>query len=439
MNNILIVEDDPTTSLLLSSYLEKEKLTSHIVDNGFDALDYIRNNSVDIVLMDLGLPDINGIELITEALQIDKTIEIVVVTGESSADVALEAVRLGAKDYLVKPITGERLLITVKNITERIELNRKVKTLESQDGPQKNFKEFIGLSNHMQDVYSKIEAAAKNNEAVFIHGEHGTGKKLCAQTVHSLSEREDLPFETLDGQLLDNENAEIEFQNALAQASGGTLYIAHVASLPINVQRRLMKALEDDENNVRFIASSVQPALDSVKQGALREDLYYRLNILAITLPPLRQRGDDIDLLASFFLREYARDAQKGFKAFNANALALMKDHHWPGNVRELQNIVKNIVLMNDDAKVVTQRMLPKDVFRYNSQAANQNKAKTLTSGGGLFSSNLIIPIRDLEMMAIEHALEICNGNVQEAAARLKISPATLYRKKPSDEEKALS
>ncbi len=430
MTKILIVEDDPTASLLLTSFLEIEGKTSHAVETGYAALEYLQGNQVDIILMDLGLPDIEGLDLIKQALEVSLTSEIIVVTGERSADVAIEAIRLGAKDYLVKPITAERLLITVKNITERIELNRKVKILENEDQVQKNFNDFIGLSNIMQDVYAVIEAAAKSKENVFIHGEQGVGKTLCAKNIHELSDRADKPFITIDCELLDDEEdtAAQEIEDALLKAKNGTCYIAHIPNMPPKAQKRLMKFFEED-HNVRLICSAIDTALDKVKAGELREDLYYRLNILPITLPALRQRGDDIDLLASYFLRTSARKASKKFEMLNANVLALLRSYPWPGNVRELQNVIKSIVLLNQDTKVVTQRMMPKDMFEQNNTNDGQNNHQTPKTT--LFGGKDIIPIHDLEKMAIEHALKACNGNVQEAALRLKISPATLYRKRP--------
>lgn len=434
MTEILIVEDDPTASLLLTSFLETENIPSRAVENGHDAIEYLRNNVVDIVLLDLGLPDIKGLDLIQKVQETSTSAEIIVVTGESSADVALEAIRLGAKDYIVKPITAERLLVTVKNISERIELNRKIASLEHEDKLQKNFKDFIGLSNVMQDVYRAIEAAAQSSENVFIHGEQGVGKKLCAKSIHSLSQRGDQPFIVVDCNLLDEEesDATAELRDALVKAEGGTCYLAHIPALPEQAQKMLMKFFEQ-KHDVRLICSSRGAALDKVKSGHLREDLYYRLNILPITLPPLRERGEDIDLIASFYLREYARDATKNFEMFNANALALLRSFHWPGNVRELQNVVKSIVLLNQDTKVVTHRMIPKDIFEGDDSAAghNENTQQKTT----VFEGKDIIPIPDLEKMAIEHALKVCNGNVQEASLRLKISPATLYRKKPQKEQ----
>lgn len=428
----MIVEDDPTASVLLTSVLETEAIDSHVVDTGADALQYLENNSVDIVLMDLGLPDVSGLELISQALHVSQSTEIIVVTGESSADVALEAVSLGAKDYIVKPIQPERLLITVKNIAERIELNRKVQALENTDSREKNFNDFIGLSNIMQDVYQAIESSALSHENVFIHGEHGSGKSLGAKTIHDLSERADRPFAKIDCKLIDETKAEQELLDALDRSNSGTCYIADVAYLPKPAQMGLLKFIEDPHHDVRLICSSISSALNKVQQGELSEDLYYRLNILPISMPPLRQRGEDIDLLANFFLKQFAKQNQKSFTSFNGNALALMRDYHWPGNIRELQNIVKSVVLLSQDTKVVTQRMLPKDLFKFGSNAANQNNTDSYANGG-LFTGHEVIPIRDLEMMAIEHALAVCNGNVQEAALRLKISPATLYRKKPTD------
>lgn len=410
--------------------LETEAIDSHVVDTGADALQYLENNSVDIVLMDLGLPDVSGLELISQALHVSQSTEIIVVTGESSADVALEAVSLGAKDYIVKPIQPERLLITVKNIAERIELNRKVQALESGDSREKNFNDFIGLSNIMQDVYQAIESSALSRENVFIHGEHGSGKSLGAKTIHDLSDRADKPFIKLDCRIIDESTAEQDLRDALKSAEGSTCYVSGVTRLPKAAQKEFLRFIEGD-HDVRLICSSVTPALEKVQKGELSEDLYYRLNILPISMPPLRQRGEDIDLLANFFLKQFAKQNQKSFMSFNGNALALMRDYHWPGNIRELQNIVKSIVLLSQDTKVVTQRMLPKDMFNLGGYTSNKHNGDH--GGQGIFTGHEVIPIRDLEMMAIEHALAVCNGNVQEAALRLKISPATLYRKKPTD------
>ena len=431
MASVLLVEDDPAVGILLSEFLKSEGLITALAETGYEALDLAKQDNPDVVLMDLGLPDMNGLDLIREMQPVCKNAEIIIVTGHGDAVSAMQALNLGAKDYLVKPVEKERLIVTVKNALERVELGRKVRQLSGQSADSESNKFFgiVGASNTMRNTFKLIDMAAQSHESVLIAGEQGTGKALTARTIHEIGKLQDEPFKAMNCSLAHTDEDEHEILRGITEFEKGTLYLAHISELGQNLQSKILKILESDPA-FRIIASTSNTPLDEVKNKKLREDLYYRLNILPIDLPPLRQRGDDIMLLASYFLQRFSREMEKNFKDFDTPSIRILLGHHWPGNIRELQNVIKSIVSLNADEETVTARMFPRNLFDIGNETANENTQTTDRILKIPFTGEDIIPIRELEQMAISHALEVCEGNVQEAAIKLKISPATLYRKK---------
>jgi len=432
MNRVLIIEDEPTSALILKEYLSADKVEIEISETGYEALEAIQREAPDLILLDLGLPDINGLDLIGDIHKISPHSEIIVVTGEKSADSAIRAIHLGARDYLLKPIDKERLFISAQNAFDRIQLSRQLIALKDSDDKASSFHGMVGQSNNILEVFSTIETLSECDDTVLIIGEHGTGKTLCAQTIHNISARADNPFIKINCLTLHKDQTALELSKAIASAEGGTLYLSYITNLNNEAQNALFRLLDSD-NDVRIICGSSKSTLDAVKNGEFREDLFYRINVLPLQIPALRTRGKDIKLLASYFLEKSNQDKNKNFKEFDDLTMQVLNDHHWPGNVRELENLVHRIVTLNADGDVVTSSMLPMDLVNIsNREASNENKAEANNSSDNIFHGSEIIAIRDLEQMAIEHALAVCGGNVQEAALKLKISPATLYRKKPA-------
>lgn len=434
MRKILIVEDEPTSAILLKEYLKADNCEIHISETGYEALEAIQQECPDVVLLDLGLPDMNGMDLIPEIQKLSKHCEILIVTGEQSANSAIKAIKRGARDYLVKPIEQDRLRISVENAFDRINMARQLDGLQSEQGSiEIGFGDIVGRSSSMLELYKKIETLGKCDEPVFIYGENGTGKSLCARSIHDNGEHAANDFVKINCLSLSHSS----LIDACEKARDGktqpyTLHLQNIADLSAEDQADLLGMLDSDAN-FRLISTSSHPLLDDVHAGSFREDLYYRTHILPLDLPPLRQRAKDIGLLVNYFLSKFSAEYGKSFKEFDDLTLQTVHDYHWPGNVRELENLIKSIVTLNADTEIVHSSMLPQNILNLPQDAANQNNDEdTAPTADNLFQGERIVAIRDLEQMAIEHALNVCGGNVQEAALKLKISPATLYRKKPT-------
>ena len=431
LKSVLVIEDDPTAALLLKEFLAEDSRSVNVVETGYEALEEIQREAPEIILLDLGLPDVDGLDLIADIRRHASHSEIIVVTGEKSADSALKAIHCGARDYIMKPIDRDRLLTSVQNAFERITLARELRTLKQDEKSNAGFHGLVGRSAAMLDLYKAIENLAECDERVFITGEHGVGKTLCAETIHRHSSRKDKPFVKLNCLTLGRDFSASEFSKNVDAAEGGTLYFSYVTELCDEAQEAVFELLDSDKD-IRIMCSTPRSITDKLKDGTFRQDLFYRLNVLPLEMTPLRQRGEDVSLLANVFLKEFSQKQDKNFEEFDDMSVKILESHHWPGNVRELRNVVQSIVRLNNEGTVVTSSMLPKELVQASHVAANENdESSRPVSVDNLFEGMDVVPIPELEQMAIKHALDVCDGNVQEAALKLKISPATLYRKRP--------
>jgi DNA-binding NtrC family response regulator len=317
-----------------------------------------------------------------------------------------------------------------------------------------DFGGFIGISPPMQIVYDIIENAAKSNATVFITGESGTGKEICAEAVHRYSKRSNAPFIAINCAAIPRELLESELfghvkgaftgavndrEGAVAQAYGGTLFLDEIAEMAPDMQTKLLRFLQNltyqkvggnkvERANVRIICATNRDPLDEIRQGRLREDLYYRLHVIPIRMPALRDRKSDIIDLADYFLKQYAREEGKQFRQFSPEAEKKLLAYSWPGNIRQLQNIVRGIVVMYD-RKIVSPDLLPPELddrHGYNGMADGAFQGTEMFPDHG----NDVTPLWKIEKYAIEKAIEVCDGNIPKAAAMLEISPSTIYRKK---------
>jgi len=430
MSYILIVEDDEATSLLLKTYLSDADLPVIIAETSHEALDVIKKDEPEVILLDLNLPDINGLDFIKNIIEYTKNAEIIVVTGEKGAEKALTAINAGAKDYMVKPVDKKRLLTTVTNSLERIELNRQIELLQTDQKSDQPLSQIIGASKTIKELHKIINQASKTTEPVLIWGERGTGKLLAAKTIHRLRNHADEQFNQINCALFPEDNEE-GFIQAISKPSD-TIFLRNLPDLPDKLQRLLLGMI-DEGNLPQVIWSCDTDPVITIREQKLRDDLFYRLNVVQIKVAALREREKDIIILADHFLRQHTKKEKKIFEDFTPKALDAFINYHWPGNILELSNIIKNIIIVNNDTKYIDIDLLPKHLL-------NETPASGLTDDisdteidtiESLFRGESIIPIRDLEEMAIRHALKICEGNIQKAATNLKISPATLYRKKP--------
>ncbi len=314
-------------------------------------------------------------------------------------------------------------------------------SLESGYNPgntqHKQFRGFIGTSVAMQAAYEKIENAAHSDETVFITGESGTGKKVCAQAIHRLGNCAHKPFISVNCATMS------DYEGALRQAVGGTLFLDEITEMDPGVQCKLLQFLEGysfqkagngEQADIRIICATNRNPLAEIAKRLFRQDLYYRLHVLSVYMPPLRERGEDVLDIALTLLRQYSHEEGRKFKAFGENAEFLLSAYHWPGNIRELQNIIKNIVVMNDE-DIVTDDMLPQVIVHDKRPPFRcmepTNSALSVVAGASASpAAQFVKPLVETEREAIEYAIAYCNGNIPNAAALLEVAPSTIYRKK---------
>ncbi|HEX4505604.1 MAG TPA: sigma-54 dependent transcriptional regulator [Alphaproteobacteria bacterium] len=458
---ILIVEDSRSLAHTCKLQLEAVGHLMLMAETGTEALDLLRTDTIDCVLLDLNLPDMDGMEILREMRQWPQAPATVVTTANAALTVAVEAVRLGAFDYLVKPFAGARLVTTVTNALSNVELKREVETFR-RTVEHAGFADFIGRSLPMQRVYRTIEAAARSSASVFITGESGTGKELAAHALHSHSPRATRQFVALNcgaipRDLLESTifghvkgaftGATADQDGAAARADGGTLFLDELGEMEMGLQTKLLRFIQTGtyervgegrsrHADIRFIAATNRDPLEAVREGRLREDLFYRLFVVPIAMPPLRDRGEDILLIARRFLEEFARAEGKEFKALTPEVEARLLAYSWPGNVRQLQNVIRNAVVLNDGS-VIAEAMLPalpepdqRGTPRPPMNGSMNGHAHPPVSADLPETSEAIVPLAEMERLYIERAIGLHDGNIQLAARRLGISPSTIYRKK---------
>ncbi len=455
---VLLIEDSLAQATAYTAFLTTVGYAVEHVPNGEAALTMLALSPPDIVVLDLCLPGIQGVEVLRHMRNSGLTQPVIVITDHVSVDTAVSAMREGACDFVTKPFGAERLRVTVANALRQIDLEDKVRTYK-ENYERDSFHGFIGASKPMQAVYRIIDSAAASRATIFITGESGTGKELCANAVHQESPRADGPFVAINcaaipGALMESEifghvkgsftGADAARDGAAVEAHGGTLFLDEICDMDLDLQAKLLRFVqtgtfrpvgssEERQVDVRFVCATNRDPLEEVRAGRFREDLYYRLHVVPVTLPPLRERREDILSIANYFLRRMAAEEGKRFSGYSVEAEELLRNYDWPGNVRQIENIVRSIVVLYD-AEVVTADMIPAPVNRSgmavigNGRRAGDSFADS--SAGGSDSPRPIRSLREMEKESIENAIAACDGNVSKAAALLGVSPSTLYRKR---------
>ncbi len=455
---VLLVEDDRLLAEAYMAFLEDLDCAFTHAETGQQALDAIDSVKPEIILLDLLLPDMNGIEVVRHVNAAALPVAVIVITSQASVNVAVEAMRAGAADFLVKPTSAERLIFTFQNVLERQQLKHTVATYEKTFA-REQFCGFFGRSPAMQAVYGIIDNAAASKATVFIIGESGTGKELCAEAIHSQSPRSAHPLVAVNCAAIPRDLLESEIfghvkgaftgavsdrDGAAAQADGGTLFFDEICEMDVALQAKILRFVQTgsfqrvgsnrtEKVDVRFLCATNRNPLDEVRAKRFREDLYYRLHVIPIELPPLSARDDDMLLIARRFLVELAQEEGKRFTRFSTQTEDIFRRHSWPGNVRELLNVLRNVVVLND-GEVVIPSMLPGLL----NTAPTQPVAPPIGAGGAAgfetrpdpMPGSEIRPLWLVEKQAIEEAVDVCGGNVLQAAARLGISDSTIYRKR---------
>ena len=432
----LIVDDDPGFLEGLTELVRREGFEVSTAVSVTQAREAMTANPPDILLVDLTLPDGSGLDLL-QGLEPEFAPEVVLITGRASVETAVESLRRGIADYLTKPVDFARVKIALGNVSRALEMRGEITTLRGELRKLGRFGPMVGSSPAMQKVYDLIGRVAATDACVLISGETGTGKELVAETIHRLSRRNRQPFlpvncGALSSHLIESElfghergsftGADKMHKGYFERAHGGTLFLDEVTEA-VDIQVRLLRALETStitrvggteqvKVDVRIVAATSRRVDEAVAAGKLREDLFYRLNVFPIRLPPLRERGDDIELLADSILTGLNREAETT-KHFTRACLDRLHRHSWPGNVRELQNVIRRaFILAEGDVGVDS---LPLEVNE-------QLSATSLVTRVGT-------PIAEVEKRLILATLEHCDGDKKKAADVLKISLKTLYNR----------
>jgi len=462
LSPVLLIEDNTMIADCYKGFLEDEPITWTHVETGGAALKYLQKTIPQVIVLDLGLPDINGIEIIKYVKQHQLNCAIIVTTGQNAIDIVIKVMRYGIFDFLEKPVQANRLIATL-NQALSVQQNRFLTNINSHSSPEKiqQYHQFIGASPPMQEIYQTIVQIAKGDATVLITGETGTGKELCADAIHQESRRQNKPFivfncadippNLMESQLFGHvkgafTGAETARAGAALTANGGTLFLDEIGEMDLELQKKLLRFVETNRFSqlgsdkvqtvdIRLISATNRHLPTEIKEGRFREDLYYRLKTIAIHLPPLRDRGDDVLLLAQKFLKKYTIQAKKSFQGFGIRAEKLLLHCKWLGNVRQLKSCIQSIVLMNEGNFVTSEMLiaiLSDDMSCEPDTITHVERPfqEKLNSFVTIKSNNIFRSFKEIEKDIILAAIQESGGNADGAAKLLKISSATIYRKK---------
>jgi len=458
---ILVVDDEPNLRRVLSALLARDDYDVHTAEDGEQALGVLNEHHIDMVVTDLRMPKIDGMELLRRVRAMDEELPVVIITAHGTVDNAVEALKTGAFDYITKPFdqTEVRTIVRKALRTRDLAATEATRQTESADASQDVRYGIIGVSNAIQDLYTVIERVADTPTTVLVTGESGTGKELVARALHENSSRRDKPFIKVNCAAIPRDLMESElfgyergaFTGAVGSkpgrfelAHGGTLFLDEIGTIPTEMQVKLLRALQESEFervggiktihvDVRLVAATNSDLRKEIELGAFRDDLYYRLNVVPIRLSPLRERADDIPLLVRHFLAKFNSRLNKNIVGIATDAEAALREHDWPGNIRELENVIERAVLFAD-AQEIQVADLPAELRqpsltpRPRASVTPPAAEVTTTSIEGL-KEQVKAAMNRLERELIQRALDQTAGNVTHAARLLKISRKGLQLK----------
>ncbi len=441
---ILIVDDDKNQALLLKKLLALEDYDAHVVHSGLAALETVKGGKYQLVLSDLRMPDLNGYALFQKVREIDPDVVFIILTAYGTIETAVDAIKNGVYDYIQKPVDSGQLARVFDRAMEVVRLRNENRTLREKVGAARKEVTIIGTSAPMQRLLEQVDMIARSDATVLIVGESGTGKELIANRVHFSSARHDAAFEKVNCAAIPENLLEDElfghekgaFTGAIASRRGrferahkGTLFLDEIAEMPGSLQVKILRVLQEREFerlggaetisvDVRLIAATNRNLEEQVQKGAFREDLYYRINVIPIRVPPLRERLLDVPLLAQHFLEKSSQKNKKAFRGFSPAALRKLCSYSWPGNVRELENAVERAVVLGLGPEI------GEDEIVFHGSEGHGGKADLLER---LFATDMSLD--DLQREIIETALERSGGNQSKAARLLGLTRRTLqYR-----------
>ena len=459
---VLMVEDSVSLSTIYKAYLQDSDYKLVAVETLGSAHAALGAFQPDIVLLDIELPDGNGMDFLEEAIRQEHPPKIIIMTAHGSSDMAVQAINKGAFDFLTKPFDAARLKVTLDNAADQLQLGKRAEKLASLE--RDHYCNFIGKSLAMQSVYKTIDSLAASDATGFIVGESGTGKELAAEAIHQQSQRSGAEFIAINcgaipGELMESElfghvkgaftGASTNREGAASVANGGTLFLDEICEMSLELQKKLLRFIQTgtfrkvgsnvlEQVDVRFVCATNRDPLLEVREGRFREDLFYRLHVIPVRMPPLREREADVLSIAHHFLHEFSANEGKHFEGFSEDAAAAIQRYPWPGNVRQLQNAMQQVVVLND-AVTVEHSMLPDPVTSGNlerDKAPSTNLSsitvkpqQTTALADHVTRRQQVEPLWLTEKNAVESAISACNGNINQAAGLLEVAPSTLYRK----------
>ncbi len=442
---VLIVDDEKSIRQSLTGIFRDEGYGALTAATGEEAIEIVRENKPDLVLLDIWLPDVDGIKTIEKMKKIHPDIEIIMISGHATIETAVKSTKLGAYDFLEKPLSMDRVLLAARRALEHSRLSKEYRSLK--DSMELKYK-IVGKSKDMKALLNSIDKSAPTNGRVLISGESGTGKELIARAIHGKSNRADhsfievncaaIPEDLIESELFGHEKG--SFTGALSRKKGkfeiahqGTMFLDEIGDMSLKTQAKVLRVLEEQKFeriggvttipvDVRVIAASNKKLPDLIKQGKFREDLYYRLNVIPIQIPPLRDRPEDIPILADHFLTLFSKEYGKRKKNISPLALELLSLYHWPGNVRELKNVIERLVIMCSDQIIQADEIELPVIDKKKNVTADRiepfQEAKSLKKAREVFEKEFI-----------EKQLQLNEWNVTKTAEKLKIERSNLHRK----------
>ncbi|MBI5739973.1 MAG: sigma-54-dependent Fis family transcriptional regulator [Nitrospirae bacterium] len=443
MNKILIVDDERDIRRALEFVLSGEGYSVETASNGIEAVDKLKNGEFDLVITDIKMDGLDGFGVLEQSKKISQPVPVIMITAFGSVESAVEAMKLGAADYIVKPFMHDEIKLTIGRILEHSKLSFENMKLRRQLSQQFGCKEIVGLSESISKIFETIEKVGPTTANVLITGESGTGKGLVAETIHCTSPRRDMAFMSLNCAaipegLLESElfgykkgaftGATTDKPGLIVMADGGTLFLDEIGDMPMIVQSKLLKVLESGEVmplgdtkkktvDVRIISATNKDIEACINEKTFREDLYYRLNVIEIKVPPLRQRADDIPILVSHFLNVLTGTSGANIKEFDQHAMKALISYKWPGNVRELRNVIERAIILSS-GQTITINDLPVKLITGSEPAAEDTPLHPLKS-----------MVSEYEREVITNSLRRNKGNKELVVHELGIDLATLYRK----------
>lgn len=437
---ILIVDDEPTIRETLSLVLKEEKYECDLAENGAEGLKRVKEKNFDLIITDLKMPEMGGLELLEKVKTISPKTSVMIITAYASLESAIQALRLGAYDYIIKPLDFDDVILRIKRLMEHRELLNENEYLRREVQEKFSVSNIIGESESMQDVFNLIRKVAATKGNVLITGKSGTGKELVARAIHYNSPRQTKRFVAINcGAIVDNlmeselfghkkgsfTGAVRDKEGLFKVADGGTLFLDEVGEIPLHLQVKLLRAIETGEFipvgdtipqkvNVRIIAATNRNLEEEVEKGKFRDDLYYRLNVVEINLPPLAERKEDIPLLINHFIRKYNRELNRQITGMDEETKRILMNYEWKGGIRELENVIERALILSE-GEIITKQDLPPNLMKLEPAPEASLRLKDA--------------VADFEKQHIEQVLKANQGNKEAAAKILDISLSSLYRK----------